>query len=325
MLALKTKRIKPRRAIFNAMFVVALLVIIISVSFSWFITSRQAKVSGITMNVAKGTELMIKTEDSPDGKSLELDFNDEYPLQSLAGNGRYLYSAEIGFDPDEIDHSQGNAVFTKKILGYLPVGSLNTVEDYLKAGAFACDFSLQISKDTDVYLYGPDEDSDGSWVMPAPKDHYTDESNTGPYGDFDIGRISGAIRVAFLQKNEAGEYVPTLIWAPDTSTELGVDENGQYFVDDDSDRYEEKYTVLGSDKEAATEIHTGATAQGVDREALNGTVYAWGALSEKQKIGTLSANEYGDFRLVIWVDGNDRECHNALLGGLICVNLKIGT
>ena len=48
-------------------------------------------------------------------------------------------------------------------------------------------------------------------------------------------------------------------------------------------------------------------------------------ISEKQKIGTLQANQYSKFRLVIWVDGNDRECHNALLGGLICVNLKIGT
>ncbi|MBR6681171.1 MAG: hypothetical protein IKL59_07925 [Clostridia bacterium] len=322
---LKTKRIKPRRVIFNAMFAIALLVIIIYVSFSWFVSSKQAEVSGITMNVDKGTELMIKTENSEDGKSLELDFDDEHPLQSLAGNGQYLYSADIGFDPLETDTDNENTVFSKKILGYLPIESLETVGDYIEAGAFACDFSLNINKDTDVYLYGLGESGEGSSVTPAPIDHYADEKNTGPYGDFDIGNIAGAIRVAFLQKNDAGQYVPTLIWAPNTSTEFGIDDNNQYFVKTDSDNYEEKYTVIGNSKDQIFEINTGSSAQGANSDVLNGTVYAWGDLSEKQKFGTLSANKYGEFRLVVWVDGNDRECHNALLGGLICVNLKIGT
>lgn len=324
MTTLKTRRINIRRVIFNSMLVISLLVIMLYVSYSWFVSSKKATVSGITMNVDKGTELLIQTEDS-EGKSLELNFNDEYPLQSLAGNGQYLYSPEIGFDPDEYDNADENTVLNKKVLGYLPINSLETVEDYLAAGAFACDFSLQINKDTDVYLYGLGENGDGSAVTPAPDDHYKDGKTTGPYGDFNVGSITGAIRVAFLQMNEEGKYVPTLIWAPDTSTELGVDENDQYFVNTESENYEESYTVIGKNDEEIFKINTSARAQGADSDTLDGVIYAWGDISEKQKIGTLQANQYSKFRLVIWVDGNDRECHNALLGGLICVNLKIGT
>ena len=109
MTTVKTRRINLRRVIFNSMLVISLLVIMLYVSYSWFVSSKKATVSGITMNVDKGTELLIQTEDS-EGKSLELNFNDEYPLQSLAGNGQYLYSPEIGFDPDEYDNAEKSRI-----------------------------------------------------------------------------------------------------------------------------------------------------------------------------------------------------------------------
>ena len=88
---LRTRRTKTRRLIFNAMFVMSLLIIMVYVSFSWFNNSKQAQVSGITMNVAKGTELTIKTEEFPDGtKSLDINFNKDYPLDSLAGKRTVL-------------------------------------------------------------------------------------------------------------------------------------------------------------------------------------------------------------------------------------------
>ncbi len=321
---LKTRRTKIRRLIFNAMFVLSLLIIMVYVSFSWFVSSKQAEVSGITMNVAKGTELTIKTEEFPDGiKSLDINFNKDYPLDSLAGNGQYFYTPEIGFPEVDSDSTQGSTVSKKDVIGYIPVEKLNTVEDYLNIGAFAMDFSLHIEKDTEVYLYASEE-GDGSFVIPAPESDYKDENNKSPYGDFDVGLISGAVRIAFLQKNDAGVYVPTFIWAPNSSIELGFDENGQIFVNDNSANYEEKYLFMGAD-EAKIEINTNSTAQGVDDTTTENVIYAWGDISEKQRIGTLTAGEANYFRLVVWVDGHDRECHNALLSGLICIGLKIGT
>ena len=248
MLKIKTGRIKIRKLIFSAMFVVTIFILMIYVSFSWFNNSKEAEVSGITMDVGKGTELIIKTEQFPEGtKFLSMDFDKNYPLESLSGNGQYFYTAEIGFPDIDYDDEEGSTVAKKEVLGYLPVEKLETVEDYLKIGAFAMDFSLHIDKTTDVYLYPAEEDG-GSFITPAPESHYKDENNKSPYGDFDVGLISGAIRIAFLQKNADGIYVPTLIWAPDTGTELSIDENGQIYVNANSENYEDKYVFLSENE-----------------------------------------------------------------------------
>lgn len=320
----RVKRTKVRRWMLNAMFIVSLLIIITYVSFSWFNNARNAEVSGITMNVAKGTEMVIRTDQFPEGtKSLDINFDRDHPLLSLAGNGRYFYTAEVGFPDVEYDGAEGDVVIEKEVLGYASAGELTDVEDYLEIGAFAMDFSLYIEKDTEVYLYGAAEGGE-SFVIPAPAEHYEDGMNKSPYGDFDVGRICGAIRIAFLQKDAEGVYQPTLLWAPDTSTHLKIDEAGQYSVSEASEEYEETYIYL-SENTTKIEIDTEGTGQGSDSTTTDGVIYAWGELPEKQRIGTLTSGVENEFRLVVWVDGHDRECDNALLSGLISVGLKIGT
>ena len=307
----------------NGMFVASLLIMTIMISYSWFNQNKSASVSGVTINVASIPELLINGE-----KSLQLDFDKDYPLQSVTGNGAFMYTAKIGFPEDIGDKT----VVQREVLGYIPVENLDSYANYKEAGAFAYDFKVFMDEDNiDVYLYGADEEKeipegempDGSWVIPAPEDHYVDRSNQSHYGEFDIGYITGAVRVAFLQKDANGVYQPTLIWIPDTTTKLTVIDDDTATLETDSSDVEATYTFLGETVDDKIEISTNGESSGSVQ--IDGVTYAWGELDERQQIGTLTLDRDNEFRLVIWIEGTDRECHNALLDGLICVNLKIGT
>ena len=301
----------------GAMFVASMLIMIIMVTYSWFISSKKATVEGISIDVSKIPELLINGE-----KALTLEFDREYPLKSLTGNGEFLYAADIGFPEDA--HEQ--EVAQREVLGYIPIPDLSAADAYKEAGAFAYDFRLSVDNESiDVFLCGADDDDEGSWVIPAPIEHYEDGSNTGPYGDFDVGYITGAIRVAFLQKGADGKYHTTLVWIPDTTTQLIEEERDSVtlITDPESSEIESSYFFLGATDEDKIEVKTNGNSSGA--EVIDGVTYVWGELDARQRIGTVTAGTDNDFRLVVWVEGTDRECHNALLDGLICLNLKLGT
>ena len=74
----------------------------------------------------------------------------------------------------------------------------------------------------------------------------------------------------------------------------------------------------GSDR---TVVETNGKASG--SKTINNVTYAWGDLEESFEIGSIEGDTEKSFKVVIWIDGDDRECHNALLDGLVSVNLKI--
>ena len=230
---------------------------------------------------------------------------------------------------------------------YFPAGGFGKNKKYVQA---VDDVSFYINRDTPVYIYGANQVSNkgGSSVDPAPAESYpplaTDAAgnvetlpngetpkpnNISPFGsNIDKGEICAAVRIAILQKNSNGEYELTFVWMPNSTKRL-IDDNGVLKVVENGP-VEKEYLVLGScetDDDGTlvideTTISTNGQESG--SVTIDGVVYAWGELTT-HKIGDLTASEYCDFRIVVWVDGNDEDCENALLDGLITVNLDFGT
>jgi len=327
----KTTRVNRRNKLFGALFVISLVFIMVSVSFSWFTTGKQASVSGIQMQVEDGDELTLKIGDQQN-TTMSFEFDAEYPLQARTGNGLYFYDAVLGYPENDSGSTSGSTTLDKVVMGYTTVVNPDTFveldpaqtecEQYIKNGVCAVDFSLNLDKDANAYLYGKSSNDAPSTISPANKADYENANNKSPYGDFDIGYICGAMRIAILQKNEAGQYVPTLIWAPSTTVELYEDDQGKLHINPNSTRVEETYTYVGEDTDNPIHISTGGTTSG--SVSIDGVVYAWGEIATKLPIGELVGGQDNDFRLVIWIDGNDRECHNALLSGLVHLILHFG-
>ncbi|MBR0449850.1 MAG: hypothetical protein IIX30_03440, partial [Clostridia bacterium] len=53
---------------------------------------------------------------------------------------------------------------------------------------------------------------------------------------------------------------------------------------------------------------------------VDGVRYVWGAVGDGIKVGML--NGEGKYRIVIWLDGNDRECDQSISGGEIKAAFK---
>ena len=327
----KTRRVNKRNIIFGILFVVSLIFIMIAVTFSWFNSGKKASVSGIQMQVEKGDDLTLKIGDQQN-TTMHFEFDAEYPLQARTGNGLYFYDAVLGYPELDPSENQGSTILDKVAMGYTSVVDPGTFEDlgpdqseceqYIKNGICAVDFSLNLDKNAAVYLYGKSSGDMPSMIGPADKSDYADGNNKSPYGDFDIGYICGAMRIAILQKQEDGRYVPKLIWAPSTTVELYEDAQSQLHINANSTNLEQTYIYIGEDTNTPIYINTNGTASG--SVTVDGVVYAWGEIDSKLPIGDLIGGQDNDFRLVIWIDGNDRECHNALLSGLVHLVLHFG-
>jgi len=345
MATVKFKKMNLREKIFGAMFVVSMVFIMITISYSWFMEGDNASVSNVHMDVEKGSELflMMGSEGSK-VKELEFAIDKDFKLNAVAGNGKYFYNAILD------EHG--------KVTEYTSISE----ENYAKNGVFTFFFEMYIEETTPVYMYAK---SSGDPPIPSGVTG-VDESPKSPYGDFSTKYISGAVRLAILQADENGEYHPTFIWAPDTEselrqegTEIGIYEgtDGKVYEDyiyvtqtlipDPEDPntkvpkpVEVKInagdssgvlvgTISGEKEDASAD---GSSSDGAtegdnaeqETEAEDNVIYAWGPLSQKQIVGNLIGGEQNKFKLVIWVDGNDRECHNALLEGLIFVSLHFG-
>ena len=286
------KNIK-KRLLFGGTFVLAMIFIMISVSFSWLNNNPRATVSDIHLEVVEANNLLVKAEDSDNWtKVVKMDFKEGFEMASVCGDGKNFFKPILG-------HVDGSNDF--EAVGYEAISG-NLEDNGLYEFAFSCmvesSFTIYLDKESSL---SPSEDSENSL-----------------YGDYSSGHICAAMRIAFFQKIE-DEYVLHCIWIPNSTTELlpsgeeikvenGEIESGYIFISDESG-------------ESTTIIETEGASSG--SKTVNGVTYVWGDLEENLEIGTTEGNQQQYFKLIIWVDGNDRECHNALMDGLVSVDLKI--
>ena len=295
----KVKKERNRRLIFGAMFASALILIMISVSFSWFYNGKIAKVSGVTVDVSEANNLLVKAEGDGDWqKVVQMPFEDGFLVKPVTGDGISFYHAQLG-----LSESVGDFVAES----YVPIPR----EDFERWGIYEFSFSFKVEGSLPLYL------TKDSTVTPLDPEAYD-----GIYGDYSAGHIGAALRVAILEKIE-GEYVPKLIWIPNATTRLITEGQTRVIENGSAEDVEATYLFVGATalgEASYVQVHTDSAVNGIYEEG--GVTYAWGVLAENLVFSELSGNEEKDFRVVIWLDGNDRECHNALMGGKVSVHLN---
>ena len=227
-----------------------------------------------------------------DPKNLEAaDISANGVLNSVAGDGTNFFSHELEEVLIETD-SEGFAVYgyDKKIGGsYSKTGDDVTSNTAVLKNVRVVDFSLKMSGDAETICL-----SNGTKLSAA--------TGSPEY-------LSGALRVTVLKRNAvSGKYEPLLIWIPDiSSSKSGTegDELSYTFV-----------TADGSEKQFNVNGETGS-------QEVDGITYAWGPVDENRQIDIDTISGMNQYRFVIWLDGNDREAGNELIGQKYVANFNI--
>lgn len=304
----KKKRF-TRRTLIKVMFVAAVIFIMISLTYSWFTYSNSASVNGLTINVTDPNNLTAS------GVTVSGEVN------ALSGNGTSFFKPVFK-----------DAVTTTFVNGVSVNGYKRVINSYTASGddvesatadtenLLTVDFSLSINGEYNLYM------TQGSEVVPT--------------GDTQF--IKGAVRVAVLKfvpdeteseteseteteteseteseseteaETEAGvsgKYVTQLVWIPDVKTYI----NGGELL-------ESRYKIATGESVGAEQILDIGTKESGTAE-LDGVTYAWGDIgTDGIPVGTINGEE--KYRIVIWLDGNDRECDQSASGGAVEATFK---
>lgn len=294
MKANEIKRNVIRRLIFTGVFVMSMIFIIISVSFSWFNNNKYAQVSNIQIEVVEANNLLVRAEDAEEwAKTVTMDFPENFKMRAVCGDGKNFYHPILRQTADSNDFS--------------PIGYEETVGTLEHNGVYEFSFSCMVENSLTVYM-----DKDSS-LTPA------NNSKLSAYGDFSAGHVCAAMRIAVFQYID-NEFVLRFIWIPNSTTEL--DSKTASSLKAENGEVEESYVfITGDNGNDSIVIETKGRPNG--SKTIDGVTYIWGDLQENIEMGITEANVQQTFKLVIWIDGLDRECHNALMDGLVSVNFKI--
>lgn len=300
------KRRFTRRTLIKVMFVAAVIFVMISLTYSWFTSSSRATVDGLKIDVIDPNNL------TADGITVSGAAN------ALSGNGTSFFKP-VFKDAYEtvINGSEVIKTYRKAIASYTPSG--DDVESKVADAdnLLTVDFSLSIAGEHELYM------TNGTSITAA---------NGSP--DF----LKGAVRVAVLKfvpdeaatetesqteteteaqtesqtevETEAGvsgKYVTELVWIPDVLTNK-----------DGDDKLETDYIIATAESRDAEKSLSVSAESG--EITLDGVRYVWGDVGDGIKVGTL--NGEGKYRIVIWLDGNDRECDQSISGGELNATFK---
>lgn len=300
------KRRFTRRTLIKVMFVAAVIFVMISLTYSWFTSSSRATVDGLKIDVIDPNNL------TADGITVSGAAN------ALSGNGTSFFKP-VFKDAYEtvINGSEVIKTYRKAIASYTSSG--DDVESKVADAdnLLTVDFSLSIAGEHELYM------TNGTSITAA---------NGSP--DF----LKGAVRVAVLKfvpdeaatetesqteteteaqtesqtevETEAGvsgRYVTELVWIPDVLTNK-----------DGDDKLETDYIIAAAESRDAEKSFSVSAESG--ETTVDGVRYVWGAVGDGIKVGAL--NGEGKYRIVIWLDGNDRECDQSISGGELNATFK---
>ena len=302
----KGKASKIRKYVATGMLITSLLLIMISVSYSWFINNNKMQSWEISAEVVQAQNLLVKDGNNTYAKSLDIEYPEGLELSPVCGNGKSFYKPIFTKqDPD------GDGVYE-----YLPSGYEALTQEKMEQSVLSFEISFHVDYNVDLYLN----------INPSINQKYSsikksDKSIDSAYGDFSAGYITGALRIAIYHW-ENGEYHLGNIWIPDPDTRLMTAEDGTLYIATGEDSQpEEYYTFANStDTESAFKVYTNGEKNGAYTDGATGITYTWGTENDI-KITHVENGGQNDLKFVIWVDGLDSECHNALIGGTVDINL----
>lgn len=286
----KGRGIKLKSIIFRSLFVASLVMIMVSVSFSWFYNGKESSISGVSVKTDEANNLVIRGSDGRWVKRLVIPMPEGFAFGAVTGDGTAFYRPV--FELREVGNSE-----LYDYSDYVLSGLERIPEDELKNYLLTCDFSARIERDHELYL---SELSVSRGESADPRDY-----------------ASTVLRLALMVKEEEA-YRPLLIWIPDVSVlhlssydevDLSVSETETAVIFTDEAENQRKVPVSG--------------ASGSFYAEEEGVTYLWGEFTEPFYLRDILAEEEYDYRLVIWVDGMDPDCVNALMSGDVLVDVRL--
>lgn len=278
-----------------------IMVSVLVVSYAWFFRGTQVESKDLTIKTKASRILYISLDNGITWDTeLSLNLGNDFKFNTeVTGNGIKFYKA-----------------LTKREDG-API-TFTTAEkgvDYLEF-----DILFKANAPLGVFL-----DSD-SYVLPSVGTTRNNLIGQGvlrrsSYGDFSRDLIAGAVRVAFIENDYVeDQYVPKLktsmVWAPNKNYEL-IYQNNQYTFDINSTNSQD-YKYVDAE-EGINYINVDNLKDNLNTDFDND--YANG----DPMITKIDENFNNGIKAVtvrIWIEGNDREAHTALTGGIFTLNLS---
>ena len=278
-----------------------IMVSVLVVSYAWFFKGTQVESKDLTIKTKASRILYISLDNGITWDTeLSLNLGNDFKFNTeVTGNGIKFYKA-----------------LTKREDG-API-TFTTAEkgvDYLEF-----DILFKANAPLGVFL-----DSD-SYVLPSVGTTQNNLIGQGvlrrsSYGDFSRDLIAGAVRVAFIENDYVeDQYVPKLktsmVWAPNKNYEL-IYQNNQYTFDINSTNSQD-YKYVDAE-EGINYVNVDNLKDNLNTDFDND--YANG----DPMITKIDENFNNGIKAVtvrIWIEGNDREAHTALTGGIFTLNLS---
>ena len=278
-----------------------IMVSVLVVSYAWFFRGTQVESKDLTIKTKASRILYISLDNGITWDTeLSLNLGNDFKFNTeVTGNGIKFYKA-----------------LTKREDG-API-TFTTAEkgvDYLEF-----DILFKANAPLGVFL-----DSD-SYVLPSVGTTQNNLIGQGvlrrsSYGDFSRDLIAGSVRVAFIENDYVeDQYVPKLktsmVWAPNKNYEL-IYQNNQYTFDINSTKSQD-YKYVDAE-EGINYINVDNLKDNLNTDFDND--YANG----DPMITKIDENFNNGIKAVtvrIWIEGNDREAHTALTGGIFTLNLS---
>jgi len=297
-MATNTSKKLKTHAIFSVTLVVALIAVLATASFSWFVMRDDNKINEFRVGVSKSLNLSL-VDDGGTDDDIVTNWGESFTLKPIWGDARDFFVPE---------YQRAEVVAGSGVYDDLPTGnylSIDNVNDY----AFVMEFGLSINSYVDLYLDFTTETYSRVTVCKGSK------VRKSAYGDFSRDYIIGATRVAIFE-----EDVLKMVWIPNSTIQLVELEDGTCELLTDGE-VEQSYTFL---KQNQTTFSIETNGQPNGNVIVDDVVYVWGDITSENCPTITTFIGQKQFRAITWVDGNDRECTNALVGGKINVNLCFG-
>ena len=289
----KINRIRKNKILKGGLELLLIIVSVLVASYAWFIQSKDISTHDLNIKTKASRILYVSLDDGETWSTeLSLDLNNFKFNNEVTGDGVNFYKAAT-------KREDGMPITFK---------TATAGSDYLEFDIlFKADAALGVFLDSDSYvvpLAGVTED-----VLLG-----IGATRKSTYGDFSRDLIAGALRISFTENDYMDNVYyagpkSSLVWAPNNDYELIYD-SGMYDFDlnsknsqdyryiDASNGFEYKYIDNLRD-----ELHTD-----FDNDMTNGD----------PMITKIDPNYNDGIKSVtvrIWVEGNDRETHDALTGG----------
>lgn len=328
----KVKRDTKSLVMKNLIVMAVLIIIALTGVISWFTSKTEATASGINVKceAPDGLEIAVVSHGagepaSSDYKTGEIDITSEkYPflsklsLEELTSDGRYFYKPKI------TQNSSGAFVDTTSKEPWNDAEKAYTDSSSESSLSY---FSVDVymrSKGNHKIALGSSSSVKPEGINNLVNDDPTKIENKSDMGDFSMDCIVGAVRVSTVVDNQCNN-----LWIPAPNIRYHEDESGKRLVDTkiDSDAFgtfKHKYwnvdpttlTLKDTDLHTYTDVITNNKCDYTLRE--NKYILQ---LSKPQS----SSDDFytGMFTLNLWVDGEDAEARQALVGGQFAADIKL--